>query len=45
MDLLSEDPIVATVNGVAIHQSDVAQMQRNLPPQYQQMPLEMIFPA
>jgi peptidyl-prolyl cis-trans isomerase C len=42
---VSDDPIVATVDGVAIHKSDVAQMQRNLPPQYQQLPLEVLFPA
>lgn len=39
------DPVVATVNGAAIHRSDVVDFQKMLPPQYQRMPLEMIYPA
>lgn len=42
---VSDDPIVATVDGVAIHKSDVAMVQRTLPPQYQQLPIEVLFPA
>lgn len=39
------DPVVATVNGQSIHRSDVADFQKMLPPQYQRMPLEMLYPA
>lgn len=39
------DPVVARVNGEEIHRSDVQRMVSQLPPQVQQMPLEMIFPA
>lgn len=39
------DPIVATVDGVPIYRSDVAIVQRTLPPQYQQLPIEVLFPA
>jgi peptidyl-prolyl cis-trans isomerase C len=42
---VTDDPIVATVDGVAIHKSDVALVQRTLPPQYQQLPIEVLFPA
>ncbi|MBP2313633.1 peptidylprolyl isomerase [Azospirillum soli] len=41
----SADPVVARVNGEDIHRSDVQRMVSQLPPQVQQMPLEMIFPA
>ena len=39
------DPVVARVNGEEIRRSDVQRMVSQLPPQVQQMPLEMIFPA
>ncbi len=39
------DPVVARVNGEDIRRSDVQRMVSQLPPQVQQMPLEMIFPA
>ena len=39
------DPVVARVNGEAVRRSDVQRMVAQLPPQVQQMPLEMIYPA
>jgi len=39
------DPVVATVDGSAIHRSDVTEFQKMLPPQYQHMPLEVLYPA
>ncbi|MFQ5958323.1 MAG: peptidylprolyl isomerase [Alphaproteobacteria bacterium] len=39
------DPVVAVVNGKDIHFSEVAEVQRNLPDQYQMLPLEAIFPT
>jgi peptidyl-prolyl cis-trans isomerase C len=39
------DPVVATVNGVAIHRSEVDAARQDLPPQYQSFPLEIVFPA
>lgn len=38
------DPVVARVNGVELHRSDVIELQHNLPPQYQQVPLEKFYP-
>lgn len=38
------DPIVATVNGTALHRSDVIASARGLPEQYQQQ-IDLIFPA
>src|SRR5471032_452751 len=38
------DPVVARINGVELHRSDVIAVQRTLPPQVQQMPLEQIYP-
>jgi peptidyl-prolyl cis-trans isomerase C len=40
-----EDPVVARVNGAELHRSDVLSMQKQLPAQMQQMPLEQIYPA
>lgn len=40
-----EDPVVATVNGVEIKRSEVAQAQRLLPQQYQKIPFDQIFPS
>jgi peptidyl-prolyl cis-trans isomerase C len=38
------DPVVARVNGKELHRSDVAAYQHILPPQFQRMPLEQIYP-
>ena len=38
------DPVVARVNGVELHQSDVLAAQRSLPQQYRQAPLAQIYP-
>ena len=38
------DPVIAIVDGSAIRRSDMAAVQRSLPTQFQQMPLEMIYP-
>lgn len=39
------DPVVATVNGLAIHVSDLNNDAQNLPPQAQQLPREQLFQA
>jgi peptidyl-prolyl cis-trans isomerase C len=39
------DPIVATVDGAPIYRSDVIAVQRTLPAQFQQLPIEVLFPA
>ena len=39
------DPVVAKVDGQTILQSDVLAVQRSLPAQYQQLPIEVLFPA
>lgn len=41
----AEDVVVATVNGQKIMRSEVEMMAASLPPQYRQMPLQLIFPA
>jgi len=33
------------VDGVSVLRSDVLQMQRSLPPQFQQMPIEVLYPV
>ena len=38
------DTVVARVNGATILRSDVEQMRDNLPPQYQQVPFDVLFP-
>jgi peptidyl-prolyl cis-trans isomerase C len=43
-DAAPADPVVARVNGVELHRSDVEAAQRSLPEQVQQMPLEKIYP-
>ena len=43
--LESADPIVATVDGAPIRRSEVVAVQRTLPPQFQQLPIEVLFPA
>jgi peptidyl-prolyl cis-trans isomerase C len=39
------NPVVATVDGSPIHRSDVTDFQKMLPPQYQRMPLQVLYPA
>jgi peptidyl-prolyl cis-trans isomerase C len=39
------DPVVAVVDGAAILRSDLVIVQRTLPPQFQQLPLEVLYPA
>ena len=41
----ADDPVVATVNGEEIRQSEVIAEIGNLPPQYQQVPPEVLIPA
>jgi peptidyl-prolyl cis-trans isomerase C len=41
----ADDPVVARINGAEYHKSDIVAMQRTLPPQIQQMPIEQIYPA
>jgi peptidyl-prolyl cis-trans isomerase C len=40
----TDDPVVAKINGSEIHKSDLVAAQKQLPPQYQQVPLEAIYP-
>jgi peptidyl-prolyl cis-trans isomerase C len=40
----AEDPIVARVNGLTVRRSEVDQLRESLPPQYQQVPFEVLFP-
>lgn len=44
-DPAPSDPVVARVNGSEIRRSDVSVLLGQLPPQVQQMPIEMIYPA
>ena len=39
----ADDPVVAVVDGTQIHLSQVREMHRRLPAQYQQLPFETIF--
>src|SRR5262249_33667666 len=39
------DPVVARVNGLTVTRSEVEQMPENLPPQYQQVPFDGLFPV
>jgi peptidyl-prolyl cis-trans isomerase C len=41
----ASDPVVATVDGSPIYRSDVVAVQRTLPAQFQQLPIEVLFPA
>ncbi len=41
----AEDPVVAIVDGAKIHLSEVREMHKRLPPQYQQIPFDNIFPG
>ena len=38
------DPVVAKVNGETIRRSEVLETQKQLPPQYRNLPLEQIYP-
>lgn len=38
------DPVIAIVDGAAIKRSDIVAMQRSLPAEAQQMPMEVLFP-
>ena len=40
----TDDPVVAKINGTEIHKSDLLAAQKHLPQQYQQVPLEAIYP-
>jgi peptidyl-prolyl cis-trans isomerase C len=40
----TDDPIVAKINTTEIHKSDMIAAQKQLPQQYQQVPLEAIYP-
>jgi peptidyl-prolyl cis-trans isomerase C len=41
----AKDPVVATVNGVPIHLSELEVAQQALPPQYRNVPLQSVYPA
>lgn len=41
--LAQDDPVVARVNGTELHRSALEAAQANLPAQYQQMPLELLY--
>jgi peptidyl-prolyl cis-trans isomerase C len=41
----AKDPVVAIVNGIQIHLSDLEVAQQGLPAQYRNMPLQAVFPA
>ncbi len=38
-----QDPVVAIVDGVAVHRSQVEEAARGLPEQYRQMPMQVLF--
>ncbi|HUZ74990.1 MAG TPA: peptidylprolyl isomerase [Stellaceae bacterium] len=40
----ADDPVVARVNGTAIHRSDVLALKATLPPQAQQQPFDQLYP-
>ncbi|MCB2100517.1 MAG: peptidylprolyl isomerase [Rhodobacterales bacterium] len=40
----NDNPVVATVNGVEIRDSEVRDARTRLPQQYQQLPMEVVFP-
>lgn len=44
-DKKAEDVVVAVVNGQKVMRSEVEMMAASLPPQYRQMPMQLIFPA
>lgn len=41
----ADDPVVAIVNGTAVNRSEIETFQRTLPPQFQQLPMEVLYPA
>ncbi len=41
----TDDPVLASVDGAPIRRSDVIAVQRTLPPQFQQLPVEVLYPA
>jgi peptidyl-prolyl cis-trans isomerase C len=43
-DAPAADPVVARVNGLTVNRSEVEQLRENLPPQYQQVPFDVLFP-
>ncbi|MAN80466.1 MAG: peptidylprolyl isomerase, partial [Magnetovibrio sp.] len=43
--LAADDPVVATVDGTKIMRSEVTEAYSRLPAEYQQVPLEQIYPA
>lgn len=45
LDNTTPDPVVAIVNGTPIHRSEIEIVQKALPPQFQQLPLEVLYPA
>src|SRR5262245_27201832 len=40
----TDDPVVARVNGLTVNRSEVEALRENLPPQYQQVPFDVLFP-
>jgi peptidyl-prolyl cis-trans isomerase C len=40
----ASDPVIAIVDGAPIRRSELATVQRSLPAQFQQLPLEVLFP-
>ncbi|MEP1030147.1 MAG: peptidylprolyl isomerase, partial [Alphaproteobacteria bacterium] len=43
--LAADDPVAATVDGTKIMRSEVTEAYSRLPAEYQQVPLEQIYPA
>src|SRR5579884_1500752 len=40
----ADDPVVARVNGVELHRSDILALQRGLTPQAQKLPFDQVYP-
>jgi peptidyl-prolyl cis-trans isomerase C len=40
----SGDPVIAIINGTTIHRSDLLDIQRTLPEQYRQTPIDKLYP-
>ncbi len=45
LDGASADPVIAIVDGAPIRRSDLVTVQKALPPQFQALPLEVLYPA
>src|SRR5262245_27441771 len=45
LDSTSADPVIAIINGAVIQRSDLLMVQKTLPPQFQALPLEVLYPA